>query len=130
MIDSRTYPALLSHLSSTYPTKSFHLQYSIFSELVHKSGSQTLRDVFLKLLLCTRGLSIEKAVSIQRIFPTPSVLTAAYRSCVTQRERDDLLVNRCDPMLVGRRKIGKALSKKVADVWWGRYGNIPEALED
>jgi crossover junction endonuclease MUS81 len=96
---------------------------------VHKSEALTLRDIFLKMLMCTRGLSAEKAMEIQRHWSTPRAFVEAFEKC---GGRDDLgaggaedekarkrgeMVFRTAGGLVGGRKIGKALSAKVAEVW-------------
>ncbi|KAI9844039.1 MAG: Crossover junction endonuclease mus81 [Sclerophora amabilis] len=119
----------LSLLSSL--TEQHHITYSAFSSLASKSDSLTLRDVFLKMLMCTRGLTGEKALAIQKIWRTPGRFAEAFksaaRSCgVGPGESGDAaakakreLVFKQLGSVVGRRKVGRALSAKISEVWGG-----------
>jgi len=122
-VESRTYPQLREHLATTYPGKNWYLSYDTFSTLVNKSASTTLRDLFLKMLMCVRGISAEKALEIQRVFGTPAELVEAYEKCADERERVDLVLNACNGA-VRIRKIGAAVSRKVKEVWWGEDVNV------
>jgi len=117
MVDSRTYGKLREHVAEEYPGRSFYLLYQTFSELVNKSASITLRDLFLKMLMCTRGVSAEKALEVQSRFGTPREFVEALERCDGEQERSELVAGACREA-VGRRKIGTALSKKIAEVWW------------
>jgi crossover junction endonuclease MUS81 len=97
--------------------------------LVSKSASLTLRDVFLKMLMCVRGMSLEKAVEIQKVYPTPVEFIEAYEKCVSDDEKKDMLMKRFAGN-IGRKKIGKALSAKVAAVWMGTSGDRSDEEED
>jgi crossover junction endonuclease MUS81 len=118
MVESRTYGKLREHVAEEYPGRSFYLPYQTFSELVNKSASITLRDLFLKMLMCTRGVSAEKALEVQSRFATPREFVEALERCGEEQERSKLVAKACRDA-VGRRKIGAALSKKIAEVWWG-----------
>lgn len=118
LIESRTYPALLRHLDTTFPTLRFHPTYSDFSSLVSKSGTLTLRDIYLKMLMCIRGVSVEKAAEIQKLYPTPKVLVEAYEACEGNKEKLEMIMRVLEGQ-VGRRKVGRALSGKIAEVWAG-----------
>lgn len=118
LIESRTYPALLRHLDTTFPTLRFHPTYADFSSLVSKSGALTLRDVYLKMLMCIRGVSVEKAAVIQKLYPTPKVLVEAYEACEGDREKLEMIMRALEGQ-VGRKKVGGALSGKIAEVWVG-----------
>ncbi|KAF8252972.1 hypothetical protein K440DRAFT_652377 [Wilcoxina mikolae CBS 423.85] len=117
-VESQTYAQLREHLVSTYPEKNWYLSYEMFSTLVNKSASTTLRDLFLKMLMCVRGVSAEKAVEIQRIYGTPIELVEAYERCRDEKERGEMVAEACKNA-VGRRKVGVAVSRKIKEVWWG-----------
>jgi len=118
LVESRTYGHLRQHLKTAYPDKEFYLSYDTFSSLVNKSGSTTLRDLFLKMLMCVRGISAEKALEIQRSFATPAALVEAFVKCHDDKERDEMVLKACQDA-IGRRNIGGVVSKKVKEVWWG-----------
>jgi crossover junction endonuclease MUS81 len=124
VITMGNYLPLLSHLAVKEPDKDYHITYDAFASLSSKSDSLTLRDVFLKMLMCTRGLTGEKAIEIQKRWPTPNSLVEAY-SKIEQKEGGGEQARKkkaemvADEMgsLVGRKKIQKALSAKIAEVW-------------
>jgi crossover junction endonuclease MUS81 len=47
------------------------MSYGLYSHLNSKSGTLTLRDVFIKMLMSVRGMTAEKALMIVEKFPTP-----------------------------------------------------------
>ncbi len=113
-----TYLPLLTHLR-THPAhsdKSYHITYPSFASLSSKSDTLTLRDVFLKMLMCTRGVSGDKALAIQKQWATPRALVEAFETCGGGKERDGLVEGRLGAV-VGRGKVGRVLGAKVADVW-------------
>ena len=80
----------------------------------------TLRDVYLKMLMCTKGITGEKALEIQKRWATPNHLIRAYDRCGHDEAANSKRMNLIATELVGtvgRKSIGKALSAKVADVW-------------
>lgn len=107
-----------------------HITYSSFASLVHKSSALTLRDVFLKMLMCTRGITGEKAIEIQRHWETPRAFVEALEDAGRDRATSNVpgdkasgatkkrdLVWSVAGELVGRRKIGKVVSARVGDIW-------------
>lgn len=120
VITSKNYLPLLEHLRDKEPGTDYHVTYNAFASLVSKSESLTLRDVYLKMLMCTRGVTGEKAVEMQRRWKTPAEFTEAYEKCGSGEEgrrRRGAMVSGEMGNLVGRKKIAKALSVKVAEVW-------------
>ncbi|KAL8782671.1 MAG: hypothetical protein Q9195_009601 [Heterodermia aff. obscurata] len=113
-LDAQTYLPFMTHLRATQPHVSYNITYPSFASLASKSDSTTLRDVYLKMLMCTRGLSGEKAIEVQKIWATPRGLIEALGM---GGGGEGLLEGRLGRHPVGRKKIGKALSKKVAGVW-------------
>ncbi|KAI9858335.1 MAG: Crossover junction endonuclease mus81 [Vezdaea acicularis] len=112
--------SLLTSLRETSPSSPHHLTYATFSALASKSDMLTLRDVFLKMLMCTRGVTGEKALAIQRIWPTPRSFVEAYETCRQEGGEVGGLVSGRLAARVGGAKVGKALSGRLADVWGGR----------
>ena len=108
--------SLLTHLRTTQPQNPHHITYPSFSALASKSDTLTLRDVFLKMLLCTRGLTRDKALEVQKRWTTPRAFFEAYEKCASEKERKGLLVGELGG-LVGKGKVKRVLSEKVAEVW-------------
>ena len=113
-----TYLSLLSHIQ-THPShvdRSYHITYPSFASLSSKSDTLTLRDVFLKMLMCTRGISGDKALAIQKHWGTPKAFVEAFEGCTTQKEREAMIETKLGGM-VGKAKIKGVLGAKVAGVW-------------
>ncbi|KAK9390625.1 hypothetical protein V1515DRAFT_583670 [Lipomyces mesembrius] len=125
-IDSRTYLSLMSHLHSTDPQKSYHISFPNFQAVTSKNNNLTVRDVFLRMLITIRGVSWEKALEIQKHFPTPRhiwmELDAEYRMRGEQAARN-LVASKCGlESVVARKRIGPALSSRIAEIW----GPVPQ----
>ena len=114
LVDFRTYTQLLTILGERHPELVWCPEYETFSELVAKSGSTTLRDVFLKMLMCVKGVSIEKARVVQEQYGTPQGLVEAYRKW--PGEKRDMVMKSCAGV-IERRRIGAAASERIWEVW-------------
>ena len=124
VITLQNYAPLLDHLKKAQAGTDFHITYSAFASLSSKSESLTLRDVYLKMLMCIRGITGEKALEIQKRWKTPNAFLEAYKKCDEQggggeqgRKRKMDLVSSELGNLVGRKKIAKTLSVKIFEVW-------------
>ncbi|PYI01369.1 crossover junction endonuclease mus81 [Aspergillus sclerotiicarbonarius CBS 121057] len=112
---SQAYLNTLEHLRAENPTVTYAVTFTTFSALTSKSDVLTLRDVFLKMLMCIRGVTGEKALEIQRRWQTPQAFIRAFEE-LDPKDREDMVADRMQT-LVGRKKIAKVLSKKIAEVW-------------
>jgi crossover junction endonuclease MUS81 len=124
VITTGNYMPLVEHLRKTKPSTEFHITYSAFASLSSKSESLTLRDVYLKMLMCTRGITGEKALEIQKRWKTPIEFVEAFKKIEEKEGRGEQgkkrkmeLVSGEMGNLVGRKKVQKALSVKIAEVW-------------
>ncbi|KAL7754404.1 Crossover junction endonuclease mus81 [Sorochytrium milnesiophthora] len=118
-----------AHQQEHYPgatasvTKAPHIVYETFTALNTKSKRLTLSDVFVHLLLRVRGNSQEKARFIAKQYGTPSRLLEAYAEQPDHKARQGMLHKTCEELErssgvpLGRRKIGKAQSAVIADIW-------------
>ncbi|OAQ72798.1 DNA repair protein Mus81 [Pochonia chlamydosporia 170] len=120
VITAQNYAPLMQHLRETQPSVGHYITYQTFSSLASKSEMMTLRDVFLKMLMTTRGLTGERALEIQKRWRTPYDLVKAFEACgpgeVGKKRKHELVSSQLNH-LVGRKKISKALSQKIAEVW-------------
>ncbi len=125
VLTPQNYLPLLAHLRATQPLTDYHVSYGAFANLASKSDLLTLRDVYLKMLMCTKGVTGDRALEMQKRWPTPVQLVDALMRCggtdaaaaqsTAARQADMVAAELKD--LVGRKKMGKALAQKVADVW-------------
>lgn len=121
VITAQNYLPLLKHLRETQPRASHYISYPAFASLVSKSDLLTLRDLFLKMLMCTRGITGEKAIQIQKIWKTPNEFVKAFEQCgageAGKKRKQELVSSRLGNHAVRSKQIGKALSTKLAEVW-------------
>ena len=112
---AQAYLTTIDNLRSQNPSTTYGVTFSTFSAITSKSDVLALRDVFLKMLMCTRGVTGDKALEIQRRWQTPRALVEAFEA-LDPKDREILVSDRMKT-LVGRKKIAKALSKKIAEIW-------------
>ncbi|SCU79937.1 LADA_0B04126g1_1 [Lachancea dasiensis] len=92
-------------------------RFDCFQEIMDKGSLMTVKELFLRALMVNKGVSLEKAISIQAKFPTLCALLKAYRNCDSDEKGKNLLADalKCEP---GTRKVGKALSETL----WKTFG--------
>lgn len=112
---TQNYLTLIDELRAQDPSLTYGVTFSTFSALTSKSDVLSLRDVYLKMLMCTRGVTGEKALEIQRRWPTPRHFVEAYMA-LEPKDRETMVSDKLQS-LVGRKKIVKGLSKKIAEIW-------------
>jgi len=108
--------SLLDNFRKRWPTRVCGITFSAFSSLCDKSESMTLRDVYLKMLMCIRGVTGEKAIEIQKIWPTPRALVEAFEAQDGPKAKESMISDRLGGA-IPRKKVGKALSTKIAEIW-------------
>lgn len=113
-----TYLNFMGTLRSSHPESTIGVTLSAFEALCDKSQATTLRDVYLKMLLCARGVTAVKAIEIQKIWPTPIALLEAYERCGTAQERDAMISSRLTNA-IPRKRVAKGLSATLAATWYG-----------
>ncbi|EFY88680.1 DNA repair protein Mus81, putative [Metarhizium acridum CQMa 102] len=120
VITAQNYAPMMQHLRETQPSVGHYITYQTFSSFASKSEMMTLRDVFLKMLMTTRGVTGERALEIQKRWRTPHDFVKAFEACgpgETGKKRKRELVSSQLGHLVGRKKISKALSQKISEIW-------------
>lgn len=123
VLTAKNHLPLMKHLKEKHPDVGHYISYDAFSDLTSKSEMMNLRDLYLKMLMCTRGVTGEKAIEIQKVWKTPNELVRALEayggaSEEDKKRRTDLINNRLSH-LVGRKKIPRVVCQKVAEVWGG-----------
>lgn len=99
-----------AHLECVYTFETFRV-------MMAKSMS-TVRETFLQMLMCIRGVSFEKAHTLQRHFGTPTGLLEFFESHKHLTEPQQArLISETFKHQVGNRKIGLALSEKIYQAW-------------
>lgn len=90
--------------------------FQCFQEILGKGELATIGELTIHILMFIKGISIEKAVAIQSVFPTLAHLLTAYDECQSPEEAKLLMYNKFGNA-PGVKKISKNLSEKIADVF-------------
>jgi crossover junction endonuclease MUS81 len=120
ILTAHNYIPLLDRARKQDPADGLYITYQAFASIASKSEMMTLRDVFLKMLMTTKGVTGERALEIQKRWKTPYDFVRAFDACgsgAEGRKRKYELVSGQMGHLFGRKKIQKALSQKIAEVW-------------
>lgn len=87
------------------------IDFKEFSESTGKMRNFTIRDMFNRQLVSLKTLSIDKALAITEVYPTPRSLISAYDRCFDENEAMNLLVNiPCGKL---KRPLGTAISHTI-----------------
>ena len=130
VLHPQTYMRLQQKLRKEDANKEYCITFSAFSDLADKSETLCLRDLFLKMLMCIKGITGEKAIEVQKIWLTPAKLIQAFEdveasaksqgldSAALRKKKEELIATRLGGLnMIPRKKIAKGLSAKVAEVW-------------
>lgn len=103
-------------LQRRMPSASILTSFEAFQALNSKSGGLTSKEILGKMLLCIKGMSAEKVREVLAMFSTLRELTDAYKEIEDDAKEAETMLSSCTESMDQRKKIGPALSRKVADV--------------
>ena len=115
VLHPRTYQSLQSKLRLEQAEQGHYITLSAFSSLCSKSDAMSLRDVFLKMLMCTRGVTGEKALEIQKKWKTPYAFVEAFEK-LDGSAKEHMVSDQLGNM-IPRKKVTPVLSAKIAEMW-------------
>lgn len=119
--------------SATSATPSYCVSYLAFASLTSKSETLTLRDIYLKMLMCTRGVTGERALEIQKVWNTPAAFAQAFdklkgeikvtdddfdaeADAIRKRKRE-MVFDKLGRLPGTKRRVTKPISEKLGEVW-------------
>ena len=115
VLDPRSYCELQAHLRAEQPEQVYHITFSSFSSLCSKTDAMSLRDIFLRMLMCIRGVTGEKALEIQKKWRTPIEFFGALET-TPPNLRAQMIVDAA-ASVVAKKKIAPKLGARIADIW-------------
>lgn len=87
------------------------LDFTEFSETTGKMRHFTIRDMFNRQLVSLKTLSIDKALAITEVYPTPQSLISAYDRCFDESKAMNLLADiPCGKL---KRPLGSTISQAI-----------------
>ena len=92
------------------------LTFQHFNESSKKTKDLSVGEVFAKMLLRMKGLSVEMAQAIVSQFPTPRDLLNAYNDCDSVPEKIKVITDLTYGM-ENKRKIPKSVAEALMKVW-------------
>ncbi|KAK6333830.1 Crossover junction endonuclease mus81 [Orbilia blumenaviensis] len=118
LVQVATFADLKSYLKETEPDRYYCLSYSTVAAITSKSKTSTIRDIFLQMLMCTRGVTFEKACEIQKHFKTPRELLERYERAPSEIVGAPMMMGVVDVTAgTASKKIKGPLSKTIWEVW-------------
>lgn len=90
----------------------------VYQATLGKTNMMTVKEMFILMLMLVRGVSLEKAVVIQKHFGTPRTLLEYYQESLTllEGEKAALLANLFQNQ-IGGKKINKAALQAIYETW-------------
>lgn len=91
------------------------MNFNHFNASTMKMKNFTIRDLFMRQLIQLKTLTVEKAVAITEVYPTPSHLFKKYRECQSKEQAENLLTLIKYGKL--KKNIGPTISKIIYDLY-------------
>ncbi|KAH3684969.1 hypothetical protein WICPIJ_004048 [Wickerhamomyces pijperi] len=76
--NQQSYKQVLTQFREKYPAEQVVHKYDTLDVMLSKSKLVTLKEQFVKMLMTISGLSLEKAIFVQRVFKTPKGLIESF----------------------------------------------------
>ncbi|KAG0183365.1 Crossover junction endonuclease mus81 [Apophysomyces sp. BC1034] len=106
------------HLKETYgssSTEAFVVTYPLYNRLNSKYGTSMLQDLYMRMLMTIRGVSVEKASALIKVYPTPRKLLEAMKA--VDEDEGKMLAKEATKNGISRRKWSGPLSERLWQVW-------------
>lgn len=113
------YKITLQSFCEKYPEHECCFSFGTFQTMLNKSNLITVKEIYVRMLMTTRGVSLERALAIQKFYPTPKSLVEAYMALGDDEKAKKLLLKNATENEVGNRSLGIKLSENV-HANWGR----------
>ncbi|KAG1459667.1 hypothetical protein G6F55_004625 [Rhizopus delemar] len=91
------------------------ISYPVYNQINSKNGSTNLHEIYLRMLMCIKGVNAEKALALMRIYPTPHSLLSAFRN--KPKSVAINLAKDATQTQISRRRWGTHISEKLYQIW-------------
>ncbi|KAG1132307.1 hypothetical protein G6F42_002479 [Rhizopus arrhizus] len=91
------------------------ISYPVYNQINSKNGSTNLHEIYLRMLMCIKGVNAEKALALMRIYPTPHSLLNAFRN--KPKSVAINLAKDATQTQISRRRWGTHISEKLYQIW-------------
>lgn len=115
------YAKILNAMQTTHSDKEVVYSYNTFASRLGKSSELRVKSQFAKILMCIRGIGMDKAAVISGKYKTPRELFEEYEKAHL-KGNCRTLIKAATIQETGARKVGEALSSKIALVFCTQCG--------
>ncbi|KAI8324361.1 ERCC4-domain-containing protein [Martensiomyces pterosporus] len=113
-VGQKAFAKMKRRIQARFPQKSLAMTFEAYDVVSSKSGTLSVGEIYLRMLMTLRGISADKALSIGQMYPTPLQLVDALTKAPDgSRALEDLVVD------TTRRRLGPTMAKKLAQFWTG-----------
>ncbi|KAJ2021438.1 Crossover junction endonuclease mus81 [Coemansia sp. S680] len=111
-IGQKEFAKLKKNIQARLPQISLAMTFDAYDMVSNKSGTLSVGEIYLRMLMTIRGISAGKALTIGRNYSTPRQLTEAL-GCGEAGSKiiENIVIDE------SRRKIGPALGKRLTEFW-------------
>ncbi|KAF5094579.1 hypothetical protein D0Z00_003492 [Geotrichum galactomycetum] len=116
---SKAYLECMVHERQRLPSlenEALAVDFDTFQTALAKSGMLTVRDIYIRMLMTIKGVTIDKAMCIQSVWPTPKLLIDDYKRLAHEESRKAMISDRLGNSIT-RKKVTRQLSEKIYEVW-------------
>lgn len=100
----------------SFEKEALAVDFDTFQTALAKSGMLTVRDIYIRMLMTIKGVTIDKAMCIQSAWPTPKLLIDDYNRLAHEESRKAMISDRLGNSIT-RKKVTRQLSEKIYEVW-------------
>ncbi|KAJ1964969.1 Crossover junction endonuclease mus81 [Dipsacomyces acuminosporus] len=112
LVGQKGFANLKRRIQARFPQKSLAMTFDAYDVVSSKSGTLSVGEIYLRMLMALRGISADKALAIGKVHPTPTQLIRALRDELNRAKAlEDLVVSRT------QRRLGPTMAKRVAQFW-------------
>lgn len=121
ILSHRDYSNVLTAFRTEFETRRSAYEcvhiFSTFQEIMSKSGIRSVKELFLLMLMTIRGVSLERALTIQNHFQCPRNLVDFYQNSEAAPEEKKQALFKLFSKEVGNKKVGKVVLERIYDIW-------------
>ncbi|KAJ2698383.1 Crossover junction endonuclease mus81, partial [Coemansia spiralis] len=113
LVGMRGFAELKRALAAKHPQASLAMTFDAYDLVSNKSGSLSVGEVYLRMLMAIRGVSADRALTIGARYQTPAALVDALAAAEENGAKalEDMTISgTC-------RRLGPVLGKRVAQFW-------------
>ncbi|KAJ2734295.1 Crossover junction endonuclease mus81 [Coemansia sp. BCRC 34962] len=110
-IGQKEFAKLKQNIQARLPHISLAMTFDAYDMVSNKSGTLSVGEIYLRMLMTIRGISAGKALTIGRNYPTPRQLTEALDGEANDKVIENIVIDE------SRRKIGPILGKRLTEFW-------------